>query len=115
MFHKKRAHPSNIMCTNFLNGYCRRGNTGEHCWYRHDQLPTTAPSVARPQVSPSPPGSTSWNLDFPVHPTMGQSPVVGLQQQMIAILKQQTQQQQQQQQHQQQMNILMSKLVNLNM
>ena len=115
MFHKKRAHPSNIMCTNFLNGYCRRGNTGEHCWYRHDQLPTTAPSVARPQISPSPPGSTSSNLDFPVHPTMGQSPVVGLQQQMIAILKQQTQQQQQQQQHQQQMNILMSKLVNLNM
>ena len=116
MFHKKRAHPSNIMCTNFLNGYCRRGDTGEHCWYRHDQLHTAAPSVVRPQASLPPPGSTSWNLGFPIRPTMGQSPMVGLQQQMVVILEQQRQQQQQQQQqHQQQVNMIMSKLMNLNM
>ena len=115
MFHKKRAQTSNIICTNFLNGYCRRGATGEHCWYRHNQLPTAAPSVARPQASLPLPGSTSWNLDFPLHPTMGQSPVVGLQQQMNAILEQQRQQQQQKQQHQQQVNLIMSKLINMKM
>ena len=112
MFHKKRAHPSNIMCSNFLNGYCRRGVSGEFCWWRHDQLQAPAPSVERPQTSLPSPGSPSWNLDFPVNPTIGQNPVVGLQQQMVKMLEQQELQQQQQQQ---QMNVLMKQLMSLNM
>ena len=106
MFHKKRVHPSNITCSNFLAGYCRRG---ERCWYRHELLPTPVQNVERPPISLPPPGSPSWNQDFPVIPTMGQSPVVGLQQQLMIVLNQQRQQQQQQQQqHQQQLNIMMS-------
>ena len=107
MFHKKRAHPSNIICTNFLNGYCRRGVTGEHCWWRHDQLPTAAPSVARPNTILPPPGSPNWNMDFPTFPTMAQGSMVGLQQQMMMVL-------QQQQQHQQQVEVMMTRLMNLN-
>ena len=61
------------------------------------------------------PNSREPHLDFPLHPTMGQSPAVGLQQQMNAILEQQRQQQQQQQQHQQQVNLIMSKLINMKM
>ena len=72
MFHRKRAHPSNIVCRNFLAGYCRRGASGENCWYRHDQLPTNVTNVARLPVSLPPPGSTSWESDFPLHPAMEQ-------------------------------------------
>ena len=111
MFHKKRVHPSNIVCSNFLGGYCRRGVSGEFCWYRHDQLPVSATNVRRPQISLPPPGSTSWDTDFPAIPTMAQSPVVGLQQQIMNVI----QQQKQQQQHQQKLNMMMSQLMNLNM
>ena len=113
--HKKREHPSNIICKYFLNGNCRRSaNNGALCWFRHDQLPTSAPSVVRNPLNLPPPGSPSWNMDFPQYPTMGQSPVVGMQQQLWAILHQQKQQQQQQE-HQQQMTHIMSQLMNLNM
>ena len=115
MFHKKRAHPSNIMCTNFLNGYCRRGVTGEHCWYRHDQLPTTVSNVARPPVSLPPPGSTSWDSDFPLHPAMEQRPMVGMHQQVWLMMHQQKKQLQEQQQQQQQLTTIMTQLMNLNM
>ena len=116
MFHKKRVHPSDILCSNFLNGYCRRGISGEFCWYLHNKQSMTVKSVARPQIILPPPGSPSWNTDFPQHPTMGLSSVVGLQQHMMGVINQQRQEQQMQyQQHQQQMNMLMNKLVNLNM
>ena len=117
MFHKKRTHPSNIICKNFLNGHCRQGNDGERCWYRHEILPTLALNVARPQIILPPPGSPNWDQDFPVIPTMGRSSMVGLQQQMMVTLQRQKQEQQlqQQQQHQQQMAIIMGQLVNLNM
>ena len=116
MFHKKRVHPSNIICSNFLNGYCRRGTSGEFCWYQHEQPPTAVQSVARPQTTLPAPGSTNWNTDFPVHPAMGQSSVVGLQKHMMGALQQQRQEQQlQHQQHQHQMAVLMNQLVNLNM
>ena len=110
MFHKKRAHPNNIMCSNFLNGYCRRGISGEFCWWSHNQLQNPAPSVERPTISLPPPGSQSWNSDFPVLPTISQSPMVGLQHQLMKALELQRLQQQQQQQ---QMNIMMSQLMNL--
>ena len=116
MFHKKRIHPSDILCSNFLNGYCRRGISGEFCWYRHENQSTVVQSVARPQINLPPPGSSSWNMDFPQHPTMGLSSVVGIQKQMMGVLQQQIQEQQRQQhQHQQQMSVLMNQLVNLNM
>ena len=116
MFHKKRTHPSEIICSNFLNGYCRRGISGEFCWYRHENKSTVVQSVARPQINLPPPGSPSWNMDFPQHPTMGLSSVVGLQKQMMGVLQQQIQEQQlQQNQHQQQMAWLLNQLVNLNM
>ena len=115
MHHKKREHPNNIICKYFLNGNCRRSaNNGALCLFRHDQLPTYAPSVVRNPLHLPPPGSPSWNMDFPQYPTMGQSPVVGMQQQLWAILHQQKQQQQQQE-HQQQMTHMMSQLMNLNM
>ena len=117
MHHKKREHPNNIICKYFLNGNCRRSaNNGALCWFRHDQLPTSAPSVVRNPLHLPPPGSPSWNMDFPQYPTMDQSPLVGMQQQIWAILHQQKkQQQQQQQEHQQQMTHMMSQLMNLNM
>ena len=72
-------------------------------------------NVARPPVSLPPPGSPSWDQDFPIHPTMGQNPLVGLKQHMTMILQQQAQQQkQQQQQHMLQMNNIMSQLMNMN-
>ena len=115
MFHKKRVHPSNIMCSNFLNGYCRRGISGEFCWYKHEAQHTPAPNVARPPNILPPPGSPSWDTDFPPHPTMGQSPMVGMKQQVLVILQQQRQEQQiQQQKHQQQMAVMMNQLMNLN-
>ena len=72
MFNKKKEHPE--MFTKFQEGSCRRNTS---CWFLHNQLPP-APSVARNQLNLPPPGTTSWNTDFPQHPTMG--PVVGFQQ-----------------------------------
>ena len=116
IFHKKRVHPSNTMCSNFLNGYCQRGIKGEFCWYKHEPQHTPAPNVARPTNNLPPPGSPSWDTDFPPHPTMGQSPMVGMKQQVLEILQQQRQEQQiQQQKHQQQMAVMMNQLMNLNM
>ena len=117
MHHKKREHPNNIICKHFLSGNCRRSaNQGALCWYRHDQLPISAQSVVTNPLFLPPPGSPTWNMDFPQYPTMGQSPVVGMRQQLWAILHQQKQQQQkQQQEHQQQMENMMSQLMNLNM
>ena len=89
MFHKKRIHHSDILCSNFLNGYCRRGISGEFCWYLHKKQSTTVQNVARPQINLPPPGSPTWNTDFPKHPTMGLSSVVGLQQQMLGLIHQQ--------------------------
>ena len=112
MFHKKRVHPSDIVCSNFLAGYCRRGTSGENCWYNHDQLATAATNVARPTLSLPPPGSTSWETDFPLHPAMDQRPMVGLQQQVWAMMHQQ---QEKQQQQQQQLSMIMNQIMNLNM
>ena len=114
MFHKKRAHVSNIVCKYFLEGNCRRGTAGDLCWYRHDTL-GAATNVARPTIILPLPGSSSWDQDFPIYPTMGQNPLVGLKQQVTMILQQQAQQQkQQQQQHQIQMNNIMSQLMTMN-
>ena len=116
MFHKKRVHPSDILCSDFLNGYCRRGISGEFSWYLHNKQSTTVQSVARPQISLPPPGSPHWDTDFPAIPTMSKNSVVGLQQTLMGVLQQQRQEQQlQHHQHQQQMSILMNQLVNLNM
>ena len=115
MFHKKRVHVSNIICKYFLEGNCRRGYAGQECWYRHDQQGGAAINVARPQIILPPPGSTSWDQDFPLHPIMGQNSMVGLKHQMTMILQQQTQiQKQQQEQHLQQVNSIMAQLMNLN-
>ena len=114
MFHKKHAHVSNIVYKYFLEGNCRRGTAGDLCWYCHDTLGAVT-NVARPTIILPPPGSPSWDQDFPIHPTMGQKPLVGLKQQMTMILQQQAQQQkQQQQQHLLQMNNIMSQLMNMN-
>ena len=114
MMHKKTEHLGNNTCRAFLAGYCRRG--AQHCWNRHDATPTLAPNVVRNQILLPPPGSTSWDQDFPQHPTMGPSPLVGLHQQLWAMMHQQKQQQtKQQQEHQQQMAAMMSQLMNLNM
>ena len=115
MFHKKRVHVSNIICKYFLEGNCRRGYAGEECWYRHDQQGGAAINVARPQIVLPPPGSPSWDQDFPVYPIMGKSSMVGLKHHMTMILQQQTQiQKQQQEQHLQQVNSIMAQLMNLN-
>ena len=37
MNHKKREHPSNIICKNFCLGNCRRSE--DQCWYLHKILP----------------------------------------------------------------------------
>ena len=117
MHHKKREHPNNIRCKHFLCGNCgRNANQGALCWYRHDQLPMSAQSVVTNPLLLPPPGSPNWNMDFPQYPTMSQSPLVGMQQQIWSILHQQKlQQQKQQQEHQQQMTNMMSQLMNLNM
>ena len=117
MHHKKREHPSNIICKHFLDGNCRRSaNNGAMCWYRHDQLPMTAPNVNRSNLIIPAPGTTSWNMNFPQLPTSSQGSVVGLQQQMMLIWQQQKQEQHNQQaQHQQHMAAMMSQLMNLNM
>ena len=116
MFHKKRVHPSNVVCSNFLNGYCWRGISGEFCCYKHESQQTSVQIVARPPIILPPPGSPSWNTDFPPIPTTGHSPKVGLKQQTMGVIQQQRQEQQlQQQQHQQQMAFMMNQLMNLNM
>ena len=112
MFHKKRVHPSNIVCSNFLAGYCRRGASGDNCWYNHNQVPIVATNVAKSPVSLPPPGSTSWDTDFPLHPAMDQRPMVGLQKQVWTMMQQQ---QVKQQQEQQQLSIIMKQIMNLNM
>ena len=94
MFHKKRVHVSNIVCKYYLEGNCRRGTAGDICWYCHDML-GAAKNVARPTIILLPPGSSSWDQDFPIYPTMGQKQLVGLKQQVTMILQQQAQQQKQ--------------------
>ena len=117
MHHRKREHPSNIICKHFLANNCRRSaNQGALCWYRHDHLPATAPAVVNTAPFSATSASASWNTNFPPIPTMSQSSMVGLQQQVMKMIQQQkVQQQQQQQQHQQQMNIMMSQMMNMNM
>ena len=45
--HRKREHPSKIVCKYFLTNPCKRSsNQGALCWFRHDQLPLCAPNVA---------------------------------------------------------------------
>ena len=47
MHHRKREHLSNMMCKFFLSNTCRRSsNQGALCWFRHDELPLSAPGVA---------------------------------------------------------------------
>ena len=117
MHHRKREHPSNIICKYFLSNNCRRSaNQGALCWYRHDHLPSTATSVINTAPYAATSASPSWNTNFPPLPTMSQSSMVGLQQQVLNMIQQQkVQQQQQQQQHQQQMTIMMSQMMNMNM
>ena len=117
MHHKKREHPSNIMCQYFLSGNCRQSaNQGAKCWYRHNLLPITAQNVERVNIPIPPHGRPSWNQNFPPMPTLSQSPVVGLQQQIMAVLQQQRQEQQNQQnQHQQQMSLMMTQMMKMNM
>ena len=117
MHHRKREHPSNIMCKYFLTNTCRRSaNQGALCWYRHEMLPTNAPPVANTAPFVATSASPSWNINFPPLPIMSSSSMVGLQQQMMTMIQQQKlQQEQQHQQHQQELNIVMTRMMNMNM
>ena len=103
--HRKHEHPSKIVCKYFLTNTCRRSsNQGALCWFRHDQLPLSAPNVANAEPGVATSVSPFWNTNFPLLPAMSQSPMSGLQQQMVTMMQQQKlQQQQQQKQHQEQM------------
>ena len=109
MHHKKREHPSNIICKYFMTNNCRRSaRQGADCWYRHEMLPVTAQSVARQNQNMPQIGSPDWNTNFPKLPTLSQSTVVGLKQQMWTMMNQQNQQQQE-------MKLMMSQIMSLNM
>ena len=115
--HRKREHSSNIVCKYFLtNSWRRRSNQGALCWFRHDLLPLSAPNVgnAAPGVETS--VFPLCNTNFPLLPAMSQSPISGLQQQIVTMMQhKKLQQQQQQQQHQEQMRMMMTQMMNMNM
>ena len=117
MNHRKLEHPSTIVCKYFLtNTYRRSSNQGALCWFRHDQLPLSAPNVANAAPGVATSVSPLWNTNFPLLPAMSQSPMSGLQQQMVTIMQQQKlQQKEQQQQHQEQMRMMMTQMMNMNM
>ena len=108
MHHRKREHTSNIVCKYFLTNTCRRSsNQGALCWFRHDQHPLSATPGVATSVSPL------WNTNFPLLPAMSQSPISGLQQQIVTMMQQQKLQQQQQQQHEK-MRMMMTQVMNMN-
>ena len=67
MQYRKPEYPSNIMCKFFLTKTCRRSsNQGALCWFRHDQLPLSAPNVAIALPGVATLVSTLWEKKFPL-------------------------------------------------
>ena len=67
MDHRKREHPSQIPCRDYLNNQCRRG---QQCWYRHGEqaAPLPQPQATTPMdLSPSPPEPAPVTAPAPGH------------------------------------------------
>ena len=115
--HRNCEHPSKIVCKYFLTNTCRQSSNQEAlCWFRHDQLPLCAPNVANAAQGVAISVSPLRNKKNPLLPAMSQSPMSGLQQQMVTNMQQQKlQQQQYQQQHQEHIRMIMTEKMNINM
>ena len=110
MHHKQHEHLSNIACKFFLtNTFRRSSNQGELCWFRNDQVPLSAPTVANATPGVVTSISPLLNTNFPSLPAMSQSPMSGLEHKIVTMMQQQKlKQRQQQQQHQEQMRMMMT-------
>ena len=112
MHHRKHDHSINILCKYFLTSKCIRSSNQEH--YVGSDMTNSLCLVhnvanATPGVATS--VSPLWNTNFPLLRAMSQSPMSGLQQQMMTMMQEQKLQQQK---HQEQMRMMMSQMINMN-